>query len=73
MDVEQEIIPYSCNGGKQVALDFADQLPSGYRFCPTDSELIVDCLNAKIESREPPKCRLHEVNIYNHRPEELAG
>ncbi|CAH1448449.1 unnamed protein product [Lactuca virosa] len=72
MDVEQEIIPYSCNGGKQVALDFADQLPSGYRFCPTDSELIVDCLNAKIESREPPKCRLHEVNIYNHRPEELA-
>ncbi|CAI9292714.1 unnamed protein product [Lactuca saligna] len=72
MDVEQEIIPYSCNGGKQVTLDFADQLPSGYRFCPTDSELIVDYLNAKIESREPPKCRLHEVNIYNHRPEELA-
>ncbi|CAH1422046.1 unnamed protein product [Lactuca virosa] len=64
-------MPY-CNRGKQVAMDFADQLPSYYRFCPTDSELIVDCLNAKIESREPPKCRLHEVNIYNHMPEELA-
>ncbi|CAH1422047.1 unnamed protein product [Lactuca virosa] len=61
-----------CNRGKQVAMDFADQLPSYYRFCPTDSELIVDCLNAKIESREPAKCRLHEVNIYNHMPEELA-
>ncbi|CAI9281930.1 unnamed protein product [Lactuca saligna] len=53
-------------------MDFADQLPSYYRFCPTDSELIVDCLNAKIESREAAKCRLHEVNIYNHTPEELA-
>ena len=54
-------------------MDFADQLPSYYRFRPTDSELIVDYLNAKIESREPAKCRLHEVNIYNHMPEELAG
>ncbi|XP_023742186.2 NAC domain-containing protein 2 [Lactuca sativa] len=53
-------------------MDFADQLPSYYRFRPTDSELIVDYLNAKIESREPAKCRLHEVNIYNHMPEELA-
>ncbi|CAI9292689.1 unnamed protein product [Lactuca saligna] len=55
-----------------VALDFADQLPSYYRFCPTDSELIIDCLNAKLESREPPKCRLHEVNVYNHTPEQLT-
>ncbi|KAI3736790.1 hypothetical protein L2E82_26777 [Cichorium intybus] len=67
--VDQETIPYgNCNH----ALDYADQMEPGFRFCPTDSELIIYYLNAKIQSRNLPKLRLHEVNIYNHKPDELA-
>ena len=72
MDViNEETTPYQ----NQIVLDFVDHLPPGYRFYPTDSELIVDYLNVKIQSKENPRCcrPMHEVNIYCHKPEELAG
>ncbi|KAL4580110.1 hypothetical protein LXL04_016290 [Taraxacum kok-saghyz] len=71
MDViNEETTPYQ----NQIVLDFVDHLPPGYRFYPTDSELIVDYLNVKIQSKENPRCcrPMHEVNIYCHKPEELA-
>nr|XP_043620379.1 NAC transcription factor 29-like [Erigeron canadensis] len=52
--------------------DYEDGLAPGYRFCPTDAELIVCYLKAKIEKDAYPPCRIHEVNIYNHSPDDLA-
>ncbi|XP_076910401.1 NAC transcription factor ONAC010-like [Bidens hawaiensis] len=69
MDGEQQIIRSSSQEDQP---DYADSLEPGYRFCPTDSELIVHCLKKKIETGNHPKCRLHEVNLYDHHPQELS-
>nr|XP_043630141.1 NAC domain-containing protein 2-like [Erigeron canadensis] len=53
--------------------DYEDGLAPGYRFCPTDAELIVCYLKAKIEKDVYPPCRIHEVNIYNYNPDDLAN
>lgn len=63
---QEEIVPY-------VQSDYEDMLEPGYRFRPTDSEIIVYYLKQKIETGEHPECRLHQVNIYNYNPDELAG
>ncbi|PWA21990.1 NAC domain-containing protein [Artemisia annua] len=52
--------------------DYADDLLPGYRFCPTDQELIVNYLQPKLESRKLPPARIHETFIYDYNPEELA-
>ncbi|KAM0052599.1 putative transcription factor NAM family [Helianthus debilis subsp. tardiflorus] len=53
--------------------DYLDNLPPGYRFCPTDSELILYYLKPKIETGKHPECRIYAVNLYNHSPEELTN
>ncbi|KAF5765019.1 putative transcription factor NAM family [Helianthus annuus] len=65
----EEIVPYA----HQEQPDYVDNLLPGYRFCPTDSELILYYLKPKIETGEHPKCRIYEVNLYNHSPEELTN
>ncbi|PWA86032.1 NAC domain-containing protein [Artemisia annua] len=54
--------------------DYADSLEPGYRFCPTDVELIVNYLKPKIDTgRRHPNCRYYEVNIYDYDPDELTA
>ncbi|KAI3741114.1 hypothetical protein L1987_58781 [Smallanthus sonchifolius] len=63
---QQQIVPYT-------HLDYVDTLEPGYRFCPTDSELIVYYLKRKIELGEHPEGRLYDVNVYDHHPIQLTG
>ncbi|KAM0054336.1 putative transcription factor NAM family [Helianthus debilis subsp. tardiflorus] len=65
----EEIVPYA----HQEQPDYVDNLLPGYRFCPTDSELILYYLKPKIQTGERPKCRIYEVNLYSHSPEELTN
>ncbi|KAJ0793601.1 putative transcription factor NAM family [Helianthus annuus] len=65
----EEIVPYA----HQEQPDYVDNLLPSYRFCPTDSELILYYLKPKIETGEHPKCRIYEVNLYSHSPEELTN
>ncbi|GJV63719.1 NAC domain-containing protein [Tanacetum coccineum] len=68
--VNQEIIRFN----NQEEHDYADTLEPGYRFCPTDSELIVYYLKPKIETgKQHPRCRYYEVNIYDSSPDELTA
>nr|GMD71484.1 NAC transcription factor 29-like [Ipomoea batatas] len=47
--------------------------PPGYRFLPTDEELIVHYLKKKIMNYVLPDNQIQEVNLYKYSPEELSG
>ena len=67
----QQIVSHN---NQQQQPDYADLLEPGYRFCPTDTELIVYYLKPKIETgKQHPNCRYYEVNIYDYSPDELKG
>ncbi|CDP21266.1 unnamed protein product [Coffea canephora] len=48
-------------------------MPRGYRFCPTDEELIVHYLRKRIAKAPLPLNRIHEANVYGHNPQELTS
>ncbi|KAL0453831.1 UNVERIFIED_CONTAM: NAC domain-containing protein 86 [Sesamum latifolium] len=48
-------------------------LPVGYRFLPTDTELIVHYLKRKVNNQQLPCNNIHTVNLYELRPEDLCG
>ncbi|KAK2981176.1 hypothetical protein RJ640_000287, partial [Escallonia rubra] len=50
-----------------------DAFPPGYRFLPTDEELIVCYLARKVHNLELPPNKIGEVNLYEYHPQELAG
>ena len=50
-----------------------DSLPPGYRFNPTDGEIIVDYLRKKVDHQPLPMDKIIEVNLYDHDPDQLAG
>ncbi|VFQ78507.1 unnamed protein product [Cuscuta campestris] len=50
---------------------YLSELPSGYRFRPTDGELVVDYLRKKILDQTMPPNRIRTLNIYESRPIEL--
>ncbi|VFR01909.1 unnamed protein product [Cuscuta campestris] len=50
---------------------YLSELPSGYRFRPTDGELVVDYLRNKILQVPMPPNRIRTFNIYNSHPFEL--
>ena len=59
---------------REVVNDYADSLKPGYRFCPTDSEIIVYYSQPKIETGEQhPKCRYWTADFYGDTPDNLAG
>ena len=61
----------SNNGEQTFSLD---NLPSGYRFCPTDVELILFYLRKKVLHQPLPPNRIIEVaNLYAYHPDQLAG
>ncbi|KAJ9538095.1 hypothetical protein OSB04_030828 [Centaurea solstitialis] len=47
-------------------------LHPGYKFLPSDSDLIVHYLKPKIATGTHPPCRLHEVYLYDHHPQQLS-
>ncbi|KAI3715803.1 hypothetical protein L6452_22790 [Arctium lappa] len=70
MEINQYMVPYDSN---QLADgDYAVKLHPGYKFIPSDSDLIVHYLKPKIETGTHPPCRLHEVYLYDHHPQQLA-
>ena len=47
-------------------------LPPGYRFAPTDRELVVDYLSNKVSGKPIPGNRIIDVNIYHFHPQKLT-
>ena len=46
--------------------------PVGYKFCPTDEELITYYLKKKVFNEpDMPKTNIQEVNLYSYTPQEL--
>ncbi|XP_034684566.1 NAC domain-containing protein 2-like [Vitis riparia] len=50
-----------------------NSLPPGYRFNPTDAEIIVFYLRKKVDHQPLPPNKIIEVNLYAYDPEELAA
>ncbi|KAL6340886.1 hypothetical protein AAG906_031997 [Vitis piasezkii] len=50
-----------------------NSLPPGYRFNPTDAEIIVFYLGKKIDHQPLPPNKIIEVNLYAYDPDELAA
>ncbi|KAL6493657.1 hypothetical protein OROGR_032436 [Orobanche gracilis] len=46
--------------------------PPGYRFMPTDEELIIDYLRKKVNNEPIPISSINEVNIYIFTPKYLT-
>ena len=65
-----EVQNSSSEGGELFDLN---SLPPGYRFYPTDAEIIVFYLRKKIDHQSLPPNKIIEVNLYGYDPDELAG
>ncbi|XP_042519811.1 NAC domain-containing protein 1-like [Macadamia integrifolia] len=51
---------------------YFNSFPPGFRFCPTDEELIVHYLKKRIMNQPLPINRIREVDLYRHNPDDLA-
>ncbi|KAL0428129.1 UNVERIFIED_CONTAM: NAC domain-containing protein 10 [Sesamum latifolium] len=51
----------------------AMNLPIGYRFLPTDDELIVHYLKRKVYNQPQPYNNIPTFNLYEFTPENLCG
>ncbi|KAL3829570.1 hypothetical protein ACJIZ3_018372 [Penstemon smallii] len=60
------------NSNSQVEIIYVEEFPSGYRFLPTDDELIVYYLKKKVKNEPIPYNKIHEVDLYKHDPQELS-
>ena len=47
--------------------------PPGYRFCPSDNELIVHYLQKKLFNKPLPHNKIKAVNLYSYNPQQLTG
>jgi hypothetical protein len=66
LDIPEEVPP---NKDEELKREF----PPGYRFCPTDYELVKYYLIEKMLCHTLPWNLIAEVNVYDHTPEFLAG
>ncbi|CAI9106309.1 OLC1v1005438C1 [Oldenlandia corymbosa var. corymbosa] len=53
--------------------EFFDSLPPGYRFHPTDSDLIVHYLQKKINKERLPRHQIRHINLYRNSPEVISA
>lgn len=49
------------------------KLPPGFRFQPTDEELVFQYLKCKILSYQLPASIIPEINVCNYDPSDLPG
>lgn len=62
------------NGGISSATRrYFASIPPGYRFRPTDEELIVYYLLKKINNQPLPLNLINQCNVYEKNPQQLAG
>ena len=54
-------------------LGYLDSFPAGYRFCPSDEELVIHYLEKKVHDQKLPPCKILDVDIYKYNPEFLAS
>lgn len=54
-------------------LKYLNSFPPGYRFCPTDKELVLDYLKNKVMNKPLPPNKIMDINLYNHGPQDLSG
>lgn len=50
-----------------------DSFPPGYRFCPTDQELVAEYLRNKVGRERLPLNRIMDVDLYSCTPQQLSG
>ncbi|KAG8650432.1 hypothetical protein MANES_07G038914v8, partial [Manihot esculenta] len=62
-----------CNTSSDDVERYFNSLPVGYRFAPSDDELIRYYLLRKISNEPLPPNRIHVVDLYNYSPQQLAG
>ncbi|KAK6232201.1 NAC domain - like 10 [Theobroma cacao] len=53
--------------------EYFNSFPHGYRFCPSDEELIEHYLKKKVNNETLPLNRISEINLYSKDPSELAA
>ncbi|KDO53676.1 hypothetical protein CISIN_1g046218mg [Citrus sinensis] len=53
-------------------LKYLNSFPPGYRFCPTDKELVLDYLKNKAMNKPLPPNKIMDINLYNHGPQDLS-
>ncbi|KAL3812684.1 hypothetical protein ACJIZ3_013952 [Penstemon smallii] len=68
----QQVQNHYGNTNSPIEIVYVKDFPPGYRFQPTDDELIVDYLKKKVENEPIPYSKIHEVDIYKHNPKELS-
>ncbi|KAL3829569.1 hypothetical protein ACJIZ3_018371 [Penstemon smallii] len=68
----QEVRNHYGNANSQADIIYVKDFPPGYRFIPTDYELIVDYLKKKVKNEPIPYSKIHEVDIYKYSPKELS-
>ncbi|KAJ7964085.1 putative NAC domain protein [Quillaja saponaria] len=51
---------------------YLSSFPPGYRFCPTDEELIIYYLKNKVDNVRLPRNQIVDVQLYQHHPEDLC-
>ncbi|XP_042519857.1 NAC transcription factor NAM-B2-like [Macadamia integrifolia] len=51
---------------------YFNSFPPGFRFCPTNDELIIHYLKKRIMNQPLPINRIREVELYKHSPDDLA-
>ncbi|XP_058210117.1 transcription factor JUNGBRUNNEN 1-like [Rhododendron vialii] len=63
-------------GGKKERINHVDSVidsfPPGYRFCPTDQELVVEYLREKVGRKRLPLNRIMDVDLYSCSPRQLS-
>lgn len=52
---------------------YFNSLPCGYRFAPTDAELVSSYLEGKVLNKEIPKNRFLDLDISLYHPRDLTG
>lgn len=69
------INPVNSHGNTEQEFDesYFDSFPSGYRFVPTDGEIIVDYLKKKISKEPLPPNQIRDINFFLHSPDIIAG
>lgn len=68
-NIMENMVSRASVGGHQQRLD----LPPGFRFYPTDEELVVHYLKNKVSSRPLPVSIIAEIDLYKFDPWDLPG